>query len=137
MILPRLDSVKLYNKIFQSTIIDEVVDLALKIHNKIISTYNLRSIILVSVLRSGYCLTGILKRLFNEIDGVVVEIVYISLNNINNLDGKFKEYINLSHKDFIFVDGWISGGITYKILKEYWEKQKIKKPFKMAILFNF
>lgn len=136
MLVPSKNSIKLYNETFKKSIIDEVINLVINLNLKLFSSYDYKNLVFISVLRSGHFLTELLKHLIYKLYKIKIEVICVSPNYINNVNYTFKNYINFSEKEFIFIDGWMSRGVTYNVLKKFWEVQKIKKVFKMAVLSN-
>lgn len=124
MLEPGKNSIKLYNEAFRKSTIQEVINLVFDLNLKLSSSYNYKNLVFISVLRSGHFLTELLKYLIYKLYKIKIEIICVSPNHINNLSPAFKNYINLSEKEFIFIDGWTSRGVTYNILKKFWEVQK-------------
>lgn len=136
IICPNSDSIKLYNSTLSKSTIENIVNLVFNLNFKLSYVYNYRNVIFISVLRSGHFLAKLLKYLIYRLYKINIKIICISPNYIENIDSSFTRYINSSSEDFIFIDGWMSRGTTYSILKKFWQKQKIKKNFKMAVLSN-
>ncbi len=102
---------------------------------KVISPANL---ILVAVLRSGFPLAAILRYLIFQQNGFEVPILGLTPNYINNIyDKPFKSYLKShSNAEYYFIDGWMSKGVTYSIIKKFWKKLSKGKSFHFVVASN-
>jgi len=93
------------------------------------------SLVFIGVARSGVPLLDIVKFLFEK-DGIKIKCVIFSPNyyNLNNIS-KLKKYV-ANNKTLVFVDGWMSSGLTYKIIKDICKKYFLGKKFVFSVIAN-
>jgi len=93
---------------------------------------------LVVVMRGGLPIVSSFEKEIYKIGGNTPSIGYISPNYLSNafLD-KFKEFVMLGPDNVVFLDGWISTGLTYQIMKNFfYSNLGYGKKFNFACLVN-
>ncbi len=139
MLTPQKESLKIYDEVINGFAPQKVIDYLILLYKKITEIHNPEKINLVAVLRSGLPLTLLLSYIIYKVHNVKIQVSSISPNYINQIDiSLFKNYIKNLNKDikFIFVDGWCSEGVTYNIVKEFWNNLFPDKKFWYAVLSN-
>lgn len=93
------------------------------------------SLVFIGVARSGVPLLNIIKFLFEK-DGIKIKCIIFSPNyyNLNNIN-KLKKFVSNS-ETLVFVDGWISSGLTYEIIKNICKKYFSGKKFIFSVIVN-
>ncbi|MFH1129647.1 MAG: cysteine protease StiP domain-containing protein [Patescibacteria group bacterium] len=110
----------------------------LDLSQMIIKKTSLSRLVLIAVLRSGFPLAAILRYLIFQQKGFEVPILGLSPNYIDNIhDELFKSYLKShSNTEYYFVDGWMSKGITYSIIKKFWRKFSKNKSLHFVVVSN-
>lgn len=139
MIAPQKGSLKIYNEVLNGLASQKVIDYLILFYKKILEKHNPEKISLVAVLRSGLPLALLLRYIIYKAYNIEIEISAISPNYIDHIDiNSFKNYINRFGNDItsIFIDGWCSEGVTYEIVKNFWDNLFPNKKFLYAVLSN-
>jgi len=136
MLLPDDKLIQFYNKTVGASINDEILHYIAKLCSQIISKFDPRKILLVSVLRGGSVLALVLKYFIDKNYGTDIEIAGISPNYLNESSTDFINFINKSNKQIVFIDGWISRGVTYSLIKEFWQNEFHNRNFNYVAVVN-
>lgn len=136
--LPPIDIFRLYNFVINDNYIEyfikQIIDLCKKIEN----VTNPKDILLISVLRSGFFLTSLLRYIIYKYYDIEIPVGAITPNYIEHTNiGEFKKFINFyDKKEIYFIDGWISTGVTYNIIKDFWQSFFSNRGFNYAVISN-
>ncbi|MBI2630810.1 hypothetical protein HYW73_01160 [Candidatus Nomurabacteria bacterium] len=116
---------------------DEITELVVLLGDKILNKIKRNNIVLIAVLRSGLPLTQLLQYYYFKKYGLKIKAISLSPNYIERVYDKLL-LTSMANKnsEFVFVDGWVSTGLTYKILQKSWKKISSNKPFHFAALSN-
>jgi len=134
---PQAEIKSLYEKFIESPSQIESAYYIFDLYEKICQRFGLDELCLVAVLRSGLFLAEMIKYLFAEFNNLNVKIIGFSPNYIAQSDWRgFKNELDLIRKKVIFVDGWISNGVTYAILKKFWQSLFPGRVFQLAVIQN-
>lgn len=138
LLSPNQINLKLHDDIIHSPIINDCIIHIIGLYSKIIKICNPNDILFVSVLRSGLFPAILLRYIINKVHNTEVDIVGITPNYINyTYIDEFKSLILERNKSVFFIDGWCSGGITYKYyIKEMWNTLFPKRKFYCAVVSN-
>ena len=138
LLLPSEEIKKLHKSINNKQLTSEFVGLLIELFNKIKEKSNPEKIIFISILRSGFPVATLLQYIFYKNFGVKISIAALTPNFIETIDKKaFKKFIKKhDKKDIYFLDGWISTGTTYKIVKKLWNELFQNKKFNFGVISN-
>lgn len=116
---------------------DEIIELVVLLADKILKKVKGNNIVLIAVLRSGLPLTQLLQYYYFKKYGLKIKVISISPNYIDAIDdSSLLNDITNKNSQFVFIDGWVSTGLTFQILKQFWKRISTNKPFYFAALSN-
>lgn len=138
LLSPSEEIKKLHKSINNKQLASEFVGLLIELFNKIKEKSSPEKIVFISILRSGFSVATLLQYVFYKNLGVKIPIAALTPNFIKTIDKKaFKKFIKKhDKKDIYFLDGWISAGTTYKIVKKLWNELFPNKKFYFGVISN-
>jgi len=118
--------------------ITNFIKLILYLFEKIKEILDLRDTIFIGVLRSGFLIAVLMRYIAIKYHNIEIPIVGITPNYLDRIQIEHlkKFFSSNDRKNVIFLDGWISTGTTYFIIKEFWEKLFPKHSFNFATISN-
>jgi len=129
----RLHQFVLNNKPYLKLFVDHLIELS----ERIVSALSAENIALVAVLRSGLPLAFLIQDIIYKKTGVITPISGLTPNYIEKIDNSaFKNFVVKNKKTVVFVDGWISEGVTYNIIKKFWNSLFPKQSFYFGVISN-
>jgi len=136
--LPPIDIFRLYNFVINDDYIEYFIRQVIGLYRKIERTAHPKNILLISVLRSGFFLTALLRYIVYKYHQIEVPIIGITPNYIEHTNiEEFKKFISFySKKEIYFIDGWISTGVTYNIIRNFWQSFFPNQKFNYAVISN-
>lgn len=137
MLIPDLMSLRLYRGVLNSIIVEEVAGYVIKLYKKLAASCCFERLSFVAVLRSGFLLAALLRYIVYRMCKIKIDVVAITPNYIDRIFlDLFTDYVGQANGDILFVDGWCSEGVTYNILKKFWQDLYPYKDFRYAVLSN-
>jgi|AntAceMinimDraft_4_1070372.scaffolds.fasta_scaffold13698_3 hypothetical protein len=135
---PPIDILRLYDFVINDDYIEYFVRYVIDLYRKIERETHPKDILLINVLRSGFFLTVLLRYIIYKYYQIKVPIIGITPNYIEHTNiEKFKKFINFyNKKEIYFIDGWISTGVTYNIIRNFWQSFFPSQKFNYAVISN-
>ena len=137
ILTPNPMSLRLYQEVLNGVVVEDVVGYVIKLYKKLATSCCFERLFFVAVLRSGFLLAVLLRYIIYRRHKIKIDVVAITPNYIDKIFlDLFTDCVDQSNKDVLFVDGWCSEGVTYNILKKFWQNLYPYKKFRYAVLSN-